>query len=59
MGLPEQAASVTSSIFFSLEEGAAVNLFLCLCSINRIREKAWKQWDKVPVHMVMYTEMED
>lgn len=45
--------------FFSLEEGAAVNLFLCLCSINRIREKAWKQWDKVPLHMVMYTEMED
>lgn len=45
--------------FFSLEEGAAVNLFLCLCSISRIREKAWKQWDKVPLHMVMYREMED
>lgn len=26
--------------FFSLEEGAAVNLFLCLCSISRIREKS-------------------
>lgn len=33
---------------FSLEEGAAVNLFICLCSMNWIREKAWKKQDKVP-----------
>lgn len=44
---------------FSLEEGAAVDLFICLCSMNRIREKDWEKWDKESLHMVMSTETED
>lgn len=39
LGLPEQAASIFP-VPFSLEEGAAVNFFIRLRSMNRIREKS-------------------